>query len=138
MRQGDRQATVDSERPAVLAIDDDPEILLQVSHILRNEPFRVLTARDPNEGLRLFEAERPRVVLLDINMGGLDGYAVLDRIMSAAGRAVRVLMLTGRDSQADVEAALQRGARDYLIKPVDPAYLLSRVAEYMDQESEGS
>lgn len=120
--------------PTLLVIDDDPEILAQVAHVLRNEPYRVLGTTDPAEGLRLVEAERPALVLLDINLGELDGYAVLEQILvqaSAGAYEVRVLMLTGRSALEDVRIALEKGARDYLIKPVDAAFLLSRVAEYI-------
>ena len=120
--------------PTVLVIDDDPDILTQVAHVLRNEPYRVIGARDPEEGLRQVEAQRPRLVLLDINMGELDGYAVLDRIVALAAAYdfdVRVLMLTSRSAIDDVRVALEKGARDYLIKPVDAPFLISRVSEYL-------
>ena len=120
--------------PTVLVIDDDPDILTQVVHVLRDQPYRVIGTRDPREGLRLVESERPGLVLLDINMADLDGYTVLDRIIALAKDPafdVRVLMLTSRSAQEDVRVALEKGARDYLIKPVDAPFLLSRVSEYL-------
>lgn len=118
----------------ILVVDDDPDIQTQVRHILADHPYRVLAASDAMEALRLVPEEKPKLVLLDINLGELDGFGVLQKIMAHRDERawpLQVLMLTSSGSMDDVRRALEQGAADYIIKPVDAAYLLNRVVQYM-------
>ena len=109
----------------VLCIEDDRDIALAISMVLRRAGFDVVGAADGRDGLRAFHAGRPDVVLLDIGLPTLDGWAVLERIRDLSD--VPVLMLTAHGMEADKVRGLAAGADDYLTKPFGNAELVARV-----------
>jgi diguanylate cyclase (GGDEF)-like protein len=115
-------------RPLVIVAEGAGAIRADLLAQLGERGYRVAGAGDGEQALALVAAEMPDVVLLDQELPGLDGMAVLDRLRADdALAAVPVIMLTERpDPQALVEA-LRRGAHDYLRKPFDPAELDARV-----------
>jgi DNA-binding response OmpR family regulator len=115
----------------VLVADDDADILRFVEINLRLEGFQVVTARDGRDALAKAAAVRPDLVLLDVQMPGLDGYTICARIRADASlAAVRVIIVTANYGSAAVEAARRAGADDFLVKPFLPAALLD-MAEAM-------
>jgi DNA-binding response OmpR family regulator len=111
----------------VLVADDDADIVRFVEIYLRLEGFAVVTARDGPDVLAKAVAVRPDLVLLDVVMPGLDGYAVCARIRADATlAAVPVIMVTANYVSADVAAARRVGADDFLVKPFDPVVLLDK------------
>ncbi len=96
----------------VLYIEDDQDIALAIGMVLRRAGFDVVGAADGRDGLRAFHAERPDVVLLDVGLPTLDGWAVLERIRDLSD--VPVLMLTAHGQETDKVRGLQLGADDYL------------------------
>jgi CheY-like chemotaxis protein len=101
----------------VLIIDDDPTVCDLVSRFLQREGFRVVTAADGAEGLRLAREIRPAVITLDVIMPGRDGWAVLAEIKADPLLAdIPVVLLTIVD---DKHLGYSLGAADYLTKPVD-------------------
>jgi len=109
----------------ILCIEDDKDIALAISMVLRRAGFDVVDAADGKDGLRAFHAERPDVVLLDIGLPTLDGWTVLERIRDLSD--VPVIMLTAHGQEADKVRGLQLGADDYLTKPFGNAELVARV-----------
>ncbi len=109
----------------ILCIEDDKDIALAISMVLRRAGFDVVEAADGKDGLRAFHAERPDVVLLDIGLPTLDGWTVLERIRDLSD--VPVIMLTAHGQEADKVRGLQLGADDYLTKPFGNAELVARV-----------
>src|SRR4051812_22579906 len=87
--------------------------------------FRVLTAANGEEGLELVAAEQPDLVILDVMMPGLDGYAICQRIRELS--LVPVVLLTAKSEQVDKLRGFEVGADDYLTKPFSPPELLARV-----------
>ncbi len=115
--------------PTVLIADDSLVIRAVVRDGLENEGYRVVEAIDGLAAVELCREDPPDVVLLDIEMPGLDGYQVLTELKSdAALRDIPVVFLTGRNTMDDVVAGLRGGAHDYLKKPFEGAELLARVA----------
>jgi DNA-binding response OmpR family regulator len=111
----------------VLVADDDAHIVRFVEIYLRMEGFEVVTAHDGPQVLAKAVAVHPDLVLLDVQMPGLDGYAVCAQIRADATlAAIPVIMVTANYVLADVEAARRVGADDYLVKPFDPAVLLDK------------
>jgi DNA-binding response OmpR family regulator len=111
----------------VLVADDDADIVRFVEIYLRLEGFEVVTARDGPDVLAKAVAVHPDLVLLDVLMPGLDGYAVCAQIRADATlAAVPVIMVTGNYVLTDVEAARRVGADDFLAKPFDPVVLLDK------------
>jgi DNA-binding response OmpR family regulator len=112
----------------VLVVDDDAAIRDLVSHKLRQLGFDVRIAEDGEGALREIGQAVPDVVILDDMMPGLSGQDVLRRLREDATTAsVRVIMLSGRGQESDVERGFRLGADDYVPKPFSPRELASRV-----------
>ena len=117
----------------LLAIDDDPQHLALVRDALEKEPLEILTAQDPEAGFDLFLQVRPRIVLLDFVMPKISGMEMLDRMM-AADPAANVIVVTGHYStESAIEATIQKGACDYLTKPLNIERLRSRIASLLSE-----
>ena len=110
----------------VLVVDDDPELLPLVAFALRQAGFLALEAQSGEEGLRLLASERPDILILDLELPGIDGLEVCRR-MRAAGDRTPVLVLTVRSEEEAQVRGLDTGADDYLTKPFSPRTLLARV-----------
>jgi len=111
----------------LLAIDDDPGFLGLISAVLSSDNLQILTTTDAETGLDLFARTRPRIVLLDLVMPRISGMEVLEKMVSA-DPATEVILITGNYSTESAVEAIQKGACDYLPKPVDVEKLRARVA----------
>jgi DNA-binding response OmpR family regulator len=109
----------------VLVADDDLELAEVIAFALRQGGYAVLSAPDGPSAIDLFHAERPDLVILDVNMPRLGGFEVLRRLR--AETTVPIMMLTVRSSEEDQVRGLDLGADDYLTKPFSPRTLLARV-----------
>jgi DNA-binding response OmpR family regulator len=109
----------------LLVVDDDPDLLALVAFSLTNAGYAVVKAVDTGEALRVFEAEVPNLVILDINLPSGSGFDVCKAIRARS--EVPVMMLTARGDEEDLVRALELGADDYLTKPFSPRTLLARV-----------
>jgi CheY-like chemotaxis protein/HPt (histidine-containing phosphotransfer) domain-containing protein len=118
--------------PRVLIVDDDPIILSLVRTTLRNFGMQCETANNGGDALRLIRGEMPQVVVLDVNMPGMDGYGVLSAIR-AEDLPVLVVMLTARQQENDVLRGFRLGADDYLTKPFNPQELVARIKRLLRQ-----
>jgi DNA-binding response OmpR family regulator len=119
----------------VLCIEDDPDICRALRVVLSRAGFEVLVSTDGEDGVRTFHDERPALVLLDVGLPGIDGWAVLERIREVSD--VPVLMLTARGLETDKVRGLQGGADDYVTKPFGNQELVARVHALM-RRSEGA
>ena len=111
--------------PRVLVCDDDDDIRRLVCTLLERTGATVHQAADGREALREFHAWRPELVILDVSMPELDGWAVLERIRDLSD--VPVLMLTARGEELERVRGLQGGADDYVVKPFGKQELVARV-----------
>jgi DNA-binding response OmpR family regulator len=109
----------------VLIADDDRDLLELIGFALTQAGFFVLKAADGTAALRMFEAEAPDLLVLDINMPGATGFQVCAAVRARS--RVPVMMLTVRSEEEDLVKALELGADDYLTKPFSPRTLLARV-----------
>jgi len=109
----------------ILVVDDDVELRAIVGYALRNAGWLVLEAGDAAAALQVVEAERPTLVVLDLNLGATDGLELLPRLRERT--AAPILILSVRSSEEDVVRGLDLGADDYLTKPFSPRTLLARV-----------
>ena len=110
----------------VIVIDDHPLFRKGVADLIGMEPSLRLVgeAADGQEGIHLAKHANPDLILLDLNMKGMDGIATLQRLR-ADGTDARIVMLTVSDNEADVVAALRAGADGYLLKDMEPEDILS-------------
>ncbi len=109
----------------VLAVDDDADLLALVAFALRQAGYFVVEAVDGPAALAAFAAEEPGLVILDVNLPGLDGFEVCRRLRATS--RVPILFLTVRGGEEDLVRGLDLGADDYLTKPFSPRTLLARV-----------
>ena len=109
----------------VLVADDDAELRELIAFTLSQAGYLVIKAGDGSAAVRLFAAEAPDLVVLDINMPALSGFQVCEAIRARS--RVPVMMLTVRGEEEDLVRALGLGADDYLTKPFSPRTLLARI-----------
>ncbi len=115
--------------PVVLVAEDSLVVRAVLRRHLEERGYTVVEADDGNAALRVCREVRPDVVLLDIEMPGLDGHEVLAALKADAEVAdIPVVFLTGRTSTDDVVEGLRLGAHDYLKKPFEPHELIARVS----------
>lgn len=118
----------------ILIADDDPVVTDIVRFTLGARGHVVGTVDNGTDALRVVEAKRPDLVILDCTMPGLGGVDVLRRMKtSATCFSTPVLMLTARSSLQDEEIAFRAGANDYLCKPFDPAELVVIVERMLNK-----
>ena len=113
------------EKPLVLVVDDDPNVVALARVYLERDGYRVLKANNGARGLALARTERPCLVVLDLMLPGLDGLEVCRRLHVES--MVPVIMLTARVEEADRLEGLDVGADDYMTKPFSPRELAARV-----------
>jgi DNA-binding response OmpR family regulator len=127
-----------AEAPRVVVIDDDPAVLRAVSTVLEPEGYRVEIARDQREALRAVLVEPPALVVLDVNMPGLDGWELCDILRRQSHtREVPVLFLTGRMGLRDQITAMQVGGSDYVTKPFRADELREKVRAWVRPRRRG-
>jgi DNA-binding response OmpR family regulator len=114
-----------ARKATILAVDDEPHVLKLVKANLESSGYKVLTAEDGENAVEIVEHELPDLVILDLMLPKLDGYAVCRRIREFS--AVPVIMLTARSAQVDLVHGFEVGADDYLTKPFSVTELLMRV-----------
>src|SRR5580658_5485529 len=114
----------------LVAIDDTPASLELVSEALQQDGLTIFTATDPEEGLDLILQEHPQIVLLDLVMPKMTGLDVLDRVVEF-DPAIDVILMTAHYTTETAVAAIQKGASDYLNKPISIPALRSRVEKLL-------
>lgn len=116
----------------LLAIDDDPQSLALVSAALESQnDLEIVTTTDPEQGLAIVQGRRPQIVLLDLMMPKMSGMEVLERILQRHPVADVILMTAHYSSESAVEA-IQKGACDYLNKPLSIERLRERVSALIE------
>jgi DNA-binding response OmpR family regulator len=119
----------------ILLVDDDPDILDALSMILQSQGYQVVTARDGVEALASLRGEMPALMILDLLMPKMDGFAVCKELQDprwAKYRNIPILILTSVREEAsrrryELETGLELDVDDYVEKPVSPDILLERV-----------
>ena len=113
----------------ILVVDDDQNVQRLLQYTLKQEGYEVIVAADGAEGFRLWGAEGPDLILLDVALPKLDGYQVATKIRTEEGESahVPIIMLTAEREVEQKVRGLKAGADDYLIKPFHPAELLARI-----------
>lgn len=109
----------------VLVVDDDVKTVELVKLYLRRDGYRVLTAYDGVEALRLARESRPDLIVLDLMLPGIDGLQVCRTLRNESD--VPIIMLTARTTDQDKLTGLELGADDYVTKPFSPRELAARV-----------
>lgn len=118
----------------IAVIDDEAPNRAYLQTLLGTAGFDVQSAADGNEGVALVEKERPDLVLVDLIMTGVDGYMVCDRIRKGpAGAEIQIVVLSVLDELDGKVRALELGADDYLVKPVESRELVTRIKVMLER-----
>ncbi len=127
-RDGPPQGALQAVMPdssTILLVDDEDSVQSLLTYPLERDGFRVVSARDGEEALRLFAAEPIDLVVLDVMLPKLDGLEVCKRLRAES--SVPIIMLTARDDEFDTVLGLELGADDYITKPFSIREFRSRV-----------
>ena len=119
--------------PSLLLVEDDPSIRMAIELALTRQGHRVTAAATGEEGLELWQSQRPELVVLDVMLPGLDGFEVCRRIRRTD--QVPIILLTARSDDIDVVVGLEPGADDYVVKPVQPRVLDARIRAVLRRHS---
>jgi DNA-binding response OmpR family regulator len=124
----------------ILVIEDDPDIALSLRRSLeRDGDFEVAVASDGSVGLKGAVDHPPDLVLLDVNLPGMDGFEVCRQLRrNPATATMPVIMLTARIDESDRVAGLDLGADDYITKPFSPKEALARIRAVLRRADRGS
>jgi DNA-binding NarL/FixJ family response regulator len=118
----------------LLVVDDEPNLLKAVSARLRAEGYEVMTARSGQEAIIELALRIPDLIISDIRMPGMDGYALVRHLRTVQGmELLPVIFLSARDQPADRIAGFRAGVDAYLTKPFEPDELLAIIAGILER-----
>jgi two-component system, NtrC family, response regulator HydG len=121
-----------SKIPKLLAIDDESQSLELIKDVLSDQGLEVFTANVAQEGLESFKRIRPQIVLLDLMMPGIHGFEMLESILEV-DPGTEVILMTAHYSTESAVEAIQKGAADYLNKPLSVEKLRGRISEILSE-----
>jgi len=129
----------------ILAVDDDPDIRDALTMILESQGYKVITAQDGIEALANLKAEKPDLMILDLLMPKMDGWAVCKELQDprwSKYRGIPILILTSVREEAsrrryELETGLELDVDDYVEKPFSPDVLLERVSRLIKKKEKG-
>ncbi len=132
-----------SETAKILVIDDDPDIREALSLILGSQGYEVTTANYGAEGIEKVKADKPELIILDLIMPGMGGFAVYQKLKSPEHpewNDIRILILTSLREESsrirfEEEAGMEMAVDDYIEKPIVPGLMLQRVAKLLSNGS---
>lgn len=114
----------------ILIVDDEPNIVMSLEYTFKKNNFEVFIARDGQEALDILRTECPDVILLDVMMPMVDGFATLEQIKKNDRlKNCKVIFLSAKNKESDIERGLALGANLYMTKPFSIKKLLEQVIE---------
>ncbi len=117
------------ERKHILVVDDDLPTLVYLQKLLLNARYRVTAVENSQKALKAVREDPPDLVLVDLIMPGMDGYALCTMLKRTERFKAPILVLSGRATEKDVQAATDAGAAAFLHKPVKSEELLAKIGE---------
>jgi DNA-binding response OmpR family regulator len=117
-----------------LLVDDDATLLEALSLLLEDNAYRVTTAHDGQEAFDIAQRDKPDIIISDVNMPKLDGFALCKRLRER-GVEAPIVLLTSRDTEIDEALGLELGADDYVTKPFSNRVLLARISALLRRNS---
>lgn len=117
----------------ILVVDDDPYIQRSLSFVLRKEKFEVEVASNGEEALIKARELRPKIIMLDLMMPKLNGFAACRAIKSSPEtKSCYVIILTAKGQEVDKEAGLREGADEFITKPFSPKEIVAKVRSILE------
>ena len=115
------------EKPTLLLVDDEPDILEIVGYNLSSEGYNVITATDGKEAVKLAKKRKPQLIILDVMMPEMDGVEACEQIRKIPDLDTIITFFTARGEDYSMLAGFDAGADDYITKPIKPKVLVSKV-----------
>ncbi|SEF44894.1 response regulator transcription factor [Flavobacterium urumqiense] len=112
----------------ILIVDDEPNIVMSLEYTFKKNNFEVFIARDGQEALEILKNQLPDVIILDVMMPMVDGYATLEQIKKDERlEHCKIIFLTAKNKEKDIEKGLSLGANLYVLKPFSVKKLVEQV-----------
>jgi two-component system alkaline phosphatase synthesis response regulator PhoP len=116
----------------ILIVDDEPNIVMSLEYTFKKNNFEVFIARDGQEALDILQKQLPDVIILDVMMPMVDGFATLEQIKKDERlRHCKVIFLSAKNKEKDIAKGLSLGANLYVVKPFSIKKLVDQVHELM-------
>jgi len=116
----------------ILIVDDEPNIIMSLEYTFKKNNFQVFIARDGQEALDILQTEIPNIIILDIMMPNVDGYATIEFIKKEARLTnCKVLFLSAKNKESDIEKGMSLGADAYVTKPFSVKKLVEQVHDLL-------
>lgn len=116
----------------ILIVDDEPNIVMSLEYTFKKNNFEVFIARDGQEALDILKVELPDIIILDIMMPLVDGYATLEQIKKDERlQHCKVVFLSAKNKESDIEKGLSLGADAYMLKPFSVKKLVEQVNDLL-------
>ena len=119
----------------VLIVDDEPNIVTSLEFLMRQRGYETRVARDGDEALAAVESFRPDLVLLDVMLPRRDGFEVCQKLRTEGWADLKIVMLTAKGRDIEIEKGLALGADAYVTKPFSTGELVARVSELLEGEA---
>ncbi len=114
----------------VLVVEDEPDMIMVITHFLRHAGYEVLTAANGEEGLEKTTSEKPDLILCDTQMPVMNGWEMLEELRKQPkARHIPVIIVTGHYEKFDIADAAVYDIADYVAKPFDPSLLLEKISD---------
>ncbi|HEY85427.1 MAG TPA: response regulator [Chloroflexi bacterium] len=119
-------------KPRILIIEDNEQNLYLITFILEKHGYQVIQARNGQEGIETAKRDRPTLILLDIQLPGMDGYAVARALRSNASLdQVPIVAVTSYAMAGDRERGVEAGCTGYIEKPINPDTFMAEVEQHL-------
>jgi two-component system, OmpR family, alkaline phosphatase synthesis response regulator PhoP len=116
----------------VLIVDDEPNIVISLEFLMKQQGYETRVARDGDEALAEVESFRPDLVLLDVMLPRRNGFEVCQKLRADGWTDLRIVMLTAKGRDLEIEKGLALGADAYVTKPFSTGELVERVASMLE------
>ena len=116
----------------ILIVDDEPNIVMTLEYTFKKSNYEVFIARDGQEALDILKTNFPNVIILDIMMPMVDGFATLEQIRKDANlQHTKVMFLSAKNKESDIEKGIALGADAYMTKPFSIKKVVEKVEELL-------
>jgi len=120
----------EDNKKKILVVEDEPDMIMVITHFLQHAGYEVLTAADGEEGLEKTTSEKPDLILSDTKMPVMNGWEMLEKLREQPmSKHIPVIMVTGHCEELDIAAAAAHNIADYIVKPFDPSVLLEKISD---------
>jgi CheY-like chemotaxis protein len=121
-----------NQKPKVLIVDDEPFNVDYLEQELEDSSYQLITASNGQEALQKIQSAHPDLILLDLMMPVLDGFAVLSQLKADPDlRDIPVIIISAANDSRSIVKGIKQGAEDYLTKPIDQKFLTTKLKEYL-------